>query len=54
MDIDRPNGNGAGPSGPSPFADVKLSVDAYTLDAASGKRRLREIEPDGSLTFEEP
>ncbi|CAK9786235.1 hypothetical protein CC85DRAFT_328422 [Cutaneotrichosporon oleaginosum] len=54
MDIDQPNGDDAGSSRPSPFADVKLSVDAYTLDAASGKRRLKEIEPDGSLTFEEP
>lgn len=53
MDVDQPNGNG-GPSGPSPFADVKLSVDAYTLDAAAGKRRLKDIEHDGSLTFEEP
>ncbi|BEJ11961.1 hypothetical protein CspHIS471_0204210 [Cutaneotrichosporon sp. HIS471] len=53
MDIDEPNGNGE-PSGTSPFAEVKLSVDAYTLDAASGKRRLRDIEVDGNLVFEEP
>ncbi|BEI81361.1 hypothetical protein CcaverHIS002_0205210 [Cutaneotrichosporon cavernicola] len=53
MDIDEPNGNGE-PSGTSRFADVKLSVDAYTLDAASGKRRLRDIEADGNLVFEEP
>jgi len=41
-------------SKPSPFANVALAIDAYTLDAASGKRKLRTIEPDGSLTFEEP
>jgi hypothetical protein len=39
---------------PSPFANVSLAIDSYTLDAASGKRRLRNIEPDGTLTFDEP
>lgn len=53
MDIDAtPNGS-AGPS-TSPFANLTLAVDSYTLDAAAGKRRLKQIEEDGSLTFEEP
>ncbi|TXT06043.1 hypothetical protein VHUM_03516 [Vanrija humicola] len=43
-----PNGDAA-----SPFADVRLAVDAYTLDTAAGKRRLKQIEHDGSLTYDE-
>lgn len=35
---------------PSAFADVSLTVDGYVLDA----RKLRNIEPDGTLVYEEP
>lgn len=38
----------------SPFANVAIAIDSYTLDAASGKRRLRTVEPDGSLTYDDP
>ncbi|KAL1409641.1 hypothetical protein Q8F55_003637 [Vanrija albida] len=44
-----PNGD----TTPSPFADVHLAVDAYTLDPAAGKRRLKQIEHDGTLTYDE-
>ncbi|GMK54229.1 hypothetical protein CspeluHIS016_0108150 [Cutaneotrichosporon spelunceum] len=54
MDVDEPNGNGSGEPSASPFRDIRLSADTYTLDVASGKRRLRDIEPDGNLVFEEP
>lgn len=56
MDVNpAPNGD-AGPSttSASPFAGLTLAVDSYTLDVAAGKRRLKQIEEDGSLTFEEP
>lgn len=46
------NGDGDAASA-SPFADVRLAVDAYTLDTAAGKRRLRQIEHDGTLTYDE-
>lgn len=35
---------------PSAFADVALTVDGYILDA----RKLRTIEQDGTLVYEEP
>jgi hypothetical protein len=38
----------------SPFANVALAIDSYTLDAASGKKKLKTIELDGTLTYEEP
>jgi hypothetical protein len=37
-----------------PLDDLRVSVDSHTLDATSGKRRLRAIEPDGTLTYEDP
>lgn len=35
---------------PSAFKDVSLTVDGYVLDA----RKLRSIEADGTLVYEEP
>jgi hypothetical protein len=37
-----------------PLDGLRVSVDSHTLDATSGKRRLRAIEPDGTLTYEDP
>ena len=38
---------------PSALDGLRVSIDAHTLDIAAGKRRLRAIEPDGSLTYED-
>lgn len=43
-----------GEASTSPFNGVALAVDAYTLDAATGKRRLKAIDPDGVLEYDEP
>lgn len=50
------SGDGAVVGGPStsPFKGLSLSVDAYTLDTAGGKRRLRTVKDDGSLEYETP
>lgn len=45
--------NGAS-STSSPFTGVSVAVDAYTLDTATAIRRLKTIEADGTLTYDEP
>ncbi|WVF66597.1 hypothetical protein IAT40_001337 [Kwoniella sp. CBS 6097] len=37
----------------TPFDEIRLSLDPATLDHALGKRQVRAIEVDGSLTYEE-
>lgn len=50
----QPNGEAeAGPS-TTPFSSLSLAVDAYTLDSASGKRRLRALQPDGTVEYDDP
>jgi hypothetical protein len=34
--------------------DIRLSIDAYTLDRAAGKQRVRTIEQDGTLVYAIP
>lgn len=34
--------------------DVRLSIDAYTLERAAGKQRVRSIEQDGTLVYATP
>lgn len=34
--------------------DIRLSIDAYTLDRAAGKQRVRSIEQDGTLVYATP
>lgn len=35
-----------------PMTGVHISVDAFSLDAAE-KQKLRSIEPDGTLTYDD-
>ncbi|WRT63260.1 uncharacterized protein IL334_000163 [Kwoniella shivajii] len=37
----------------SPFVDVRLSLDPVTLDAGLGKRKVRAIEADGNILYDE-
>lgn len=34
--------------------DIRLSLDAYTLDRTVGKQRVRTIDQDGSLIYDAP
>lgn len=36
------------------MADSHVSLDAETIDTGVGRRKLRTIEPDGTLTYHEP
>lgn len=33
--------------------DIRLAIDAYTLDVATGKKPLKDIEQDGTLVYEQ-
>jgi hypothetical protein len=37
-----------------PMDGLHVSLDAFTLDIASGKRKIQAIDSDGTLIFEEP
>ncbi|WWD22729.1 hypothetical protein CI109_107222 [Kwoniella shandongensis] len=49
------NGEASGPQGDvtAPFDDLRVSIDSATLDTALGKRKVRAIEPDGTLLYDE-
>lgn len=34
--------------------DIRLSIDAYTLDRTASKQRVRAIDQDGTLIFDTP
>ena len=41
-----------GPQPDSPLDDLKVSIDPFTVDGL-GTRKLKSIEPDGSLTYDD-
>jgi hypothetical protein len=47
------DGDGRGVSARS-MADLHVSLDAETIDTGVGRRKLRTIELDGTLTYHEP
>ncbi|KAK4686555.1 hypothetical protein P7C73_g3572, partial [Tremellales sp. Uapishka_1] len=45
--------DGTNGSPPNPLENLHLSLDPLTVDAAAGKRRLKTVEADGSLTYDD-